>query len=362
MKALALYAGPAAKTWIQKHGLAPEHIAAVAAAAGGPKGLILGALDQAIFGRWLPSSSQPVHLIGASIGAWRMAAACLPEPAAAFARLERDYIHQHYELLPGQTRPSAAHVSERFGQSLQAFFGPDMQAVLTHPRYRLHLITARGRHVLRKERKFVTPMAFAATFGSNLLHRRGLGLWLERVVFSNPVSPLPFAHDGLPTRQIALKHDNFMQAVQASCSIPFVLDAVQDIPGAPKGAYWDGGLVDYHLHLDYRRLQHEGKSGGLVLYPHFQRAVVPGWLDKALAWRHKATPYLDNMLVLAPRRDWVAALPNAKLPDRTDFVTYGNDFEGRVAAWQTACNASRQLADEFEQWAQRPDPRQIEAL
>ena len=37
----------------------------------------------------------------------------------------------------------------------------------------------------------------------------------------------------------------------ASCSIPFWLDAVHDIPGAPRGAYWDGGITDYHLHLDY---------------------------------------------------------------------------------------------------------------
>lgn len=362
MKALALYAGPAARQWIEKNGLGPQDIAAIAAAAGGPKGLILGALDRSIFGQWLPQSSQSVHLLGASIGAWRLATACLPDSTKAFCRLEHDYIHQKYELAPGQRRPSASHVSERFGHSLQAFFGDQLHALLAHPRYHLHLIAARGRHVLRKERKIVTFMAFAGTFGSNLLHRRGMGLWLERVVFSNPLEPLPFAPDGMPTRQIALNASNFMQAVQASCSIPFVLNSVQDIPGAPKGAYWDGGLIDYHLHLDYRRLQQQAPGGGLVLYPHFQKAVVPGWLDKSLPWRHKASPYLDNMLVLAPRREWVASLPNAKLPDRTDFVTYGDDFSGRVAAWQTACDTSVQLAEEFERWVEHPDPSLIQSL
>ena len=39
--------------------------------------------------------------------------------------------------------------------------------------------------------------------------------------------------------------------ILASCSIPFWLDAVHDIPGAPRGAYWDGGITDYHLHLPY---------------------------------------------------------------------------------------------------------------
>ena len=40
------------------------------------------------------------------------------------------------------------------------------------------------------------------------------------------------------------------------------LDAVDDIPGTPRGAYWDGGITDYHLHLDYAQMQQ-----GLVLHP-----------------------------------------------------------------------------------------------
>lgn len=64
-----------------------------------------------------------------------------------------------------------------------------------------------------------------------------------------------------------------MDAVRASCSIPFVLDAVHDIAGAPRGAY----CMDYHMHLDYLASQ---TGQGVVLYPHFQKAVVPGWLDK----------------------------------------------------------------------------------
>jgi len=137
---------------------------------------------------------------------------------------------------------------------------------------------------------------------------------------------------------------NFELALQASCSIPFMLEAVHDIPGAPAGAYWDGGITDYHLHLDY------GRSDGLVLYPHFQQAVVPGWLDKGLEWRHKPTGFLDRMVLLAPAPDWVRSLPNGKLPDRNDFLRYGNDLQGRIRAWSTAAEASRQLADEFAQW------------
>ena len=51
----------------------------------------------------------------------------------------------------------------------------------------------------------------------------------------------------------------------------------------------------------------------MVLYPHFQRAVVPGWLDKSLKWRHR-THFLDDVIVLAIKPEWVATLPNQKLP------------------------------------------------
>jgi hypothetical protein len=130
MNALSLYAGPLAREHIRRHGLVPEHVRTIPAAAGGPKGLILGALDRYIFGDWLPRSQQPVDLVGASIGAWRMATACLDDPVAAFERLEHDYIRQHYEFRPGNKLPPASHVSEKFSESLHSFYGGRAQAML----------------------------------------------------------------------------------------------------------------------------------------------------------------------------------------------------------------------------------------
>jgi hypothetical protein len=99
-----------------------------------------------------------------------------------------------------------------------------------------------------------------------------------------------------------------------------------------------------------------------VLYPHFQQAVVPGWLDKALKWRHKSTPFLDNTIVLAPNPEWVKTLPNGKLPDRSDFVSYAADFEGRVKVWKQAVHASEQLAQEFADWLANPGMADVYAL
>ena len=357
MTALRIYAGPRARRHIEQEGLRPQHVGIIPAAAGGPKGLILGPLDRFIFGEWLARSKQRIDLVGASIGAWRMATACLKEPIAAFSRLERDYIAQDYELPPGRKTPLPEHVSRRFGETLQAFYGGRVREVLDNPRYKLHVLTSHGRHLLGREHKVATPLGYLGAFLSNALHRRVMGAWLERVVFSTS-GELPFGTGNYPTRRLALSEANFQPALQASCSIPFVLQAVHDIPGAPSGAYWDGGITDYHLHLDYDR----AGTGPLVLYPHFQQAIVPGWLDKPFKRRHRSTHFLDNTIVLAPDREWVAKLPNAKLPDRTDFPRYGTDLAARVTAWSTAASAAAQLADEFQQWLDRCDSSRVEPL
>ena len=363
MKALCLYAGPKALAHIRSHGLQPQDIATIAGAAGGPKGLILGPLDRFVFGQWLPHSCQPIDLVGASIGAWRLATACLQDCVPAFERLERDYIAQHYELEPGRKRPTADQVSREFGRSLSLFYGGRIEELLSHPRYQLHVMTSRGIGLLTREHPVFTPLGYAGAYVTNLISRGLMDAWLERVVFSSSSAgqphPLPFATSDYRTRQVLLSADNFMPAVQASCSIPFVLRAVHNVPAAPRGAYWDGGITDYHLHLDYRSPR---PGPGIVLCPHFQRQVVPGWLDKALKWRHKATPFLDSMLLLAPDPDWVRRLPNGKLPDRTDFTRYANDLPARIQVWSTAARASEQLASEFAHWLQRPDPGQVQAL
>ncbi|MFY8043898.1 MAG: phospholipase [Rhodoferax sp.] len=385
MRALHIYAGPRARAALASNGLQPGQIRTIPGAAGGPKGLILGPLDRFIFGNWLAQSQQPVDLVGASIGAWRMASACLNDPVAAFARLEHDYIHQHYELAPGQKRVSAEQVSETFGHSLQAFYGGRVPEVLQHPRFRLHIVTSRGRHVLRTEHGLRTPLGYLGAFLTNAVHRKAMGAWLERVVFSTPhlvpgavCAPLPFAVGDYRTRQVALSEANFNPALQASCSIPFVLKAIHSIPGAPPGAYWDGGITDYHLHLNYSGARDATKTeangahsmgtasgfgtDGLVLYPHFQKNVVPGWLDKGLKWRHGATAFLDTMVLLAPNPEWVKTLPNGKLPDRKDFTYYGNDLAGRVKAWTAATRASQQMVDEFIAWLDRPDMNLVHPL
>jgi hypothetical protein len=182
--------------------------------------------------------------VGASIGAWRLSTACLSDPQKAFERFEHDYVRQQFEVPPGQKRLRPDQLSARFAESLHDFYGGRIGEVLNHSRYKLHVVTSRGRHILGREGRARTPFGYLGAFATNSLHRKSLGAWLERCVFSTPGAALPFGTKDFRTRQHALSEENFNMVLQASCSIPFLLAAVHDIPGAPRGAYWDGGITD----------------------------------------------------------------------------------------------------------------------
>src|ERR1700752_3129947 len=136
MNALELRAGPKALAHIKAHGLRAVDIAAIPAAAGGPKGLILQALDQWLFGEWLPSAPRERSLVGASIGAWRMAAACQRDPTAAFKRLGDLYCGQRYSA-----KPTVQEIDAVCSKLLADFVTGHEADILAHPHYRMHLLT-----------------------------------------------------------------------------------------------------------------------------------------------------------------------------------------------------------------------------
>ena len=119
-----------------------------------------------------------------------------------------------------------------------------------------------------------------------------------------------------------------------------VMEGIRNIPGLEPATYRDGGLLDYHLDLPYQ-------GDGIVLYPHFTDKIIPGWFDKALPWRRGSATHLQDVLLLAPSRKYLAALPHGKLPDRSDFKRYLGDDEGRERYWRKAMAESRRLGDEF---------------
>ena len=78
---LTLKAGPRAFARIRENGLNAVDVGTLPGAAGGPKALGIQGLDLALFGEWLPAAPRERSLIGASVGSWRFASACLPDAA-----------------------------------------------------------------------------------------------------------------------------------------------------------------------------------------------------------------------------------------------------------------------------------------
>jgi hypothetical protein len=349
---LVVRAGAGALARIREHGLSPADVAAIPAAAGGPKGLALLALDRFLFGEWLPRAPRERLLIGASIGAWRMAAAALPDPVAGLRRLGDLYSAQRYPR-----RPTPEHVTQVCRAILGDMLAGEGESVLTHPHHRLVVLAVRGRGRLeRAASPRAQALGFALASAANAAGRARLAGFLERVVFHDPrddVSWLRSRFDPFATHFTGLSPANLPAALLASGTIPLVLAAVAEIHGAPAGLFWDGGLVDYHLHLPYRRLP------GLVLYPHFGEHIVPGWLDKAMRWRRAKGAWLDNVVLVAPSPAFIATLPNAKLPDRKDFKRYGLEHDARIRDWRRAMAEGERLADAFAQFLERPERLEV---
>ena len=283
-------------------------------------------------------------LVGASIGAWRMSAAAQADPLAALDRLAECYVsRQRYRV--GVTPCEVAEKIVGLAESVAQPWQPRADVSL-------RVIVARAVGPLAGKG---SRSAFARIAGANALSRERLARHFNRHVFaSGPASPLDgLWQDGFATRQHDLTGENCVAALTASGSIPLICDAVGHIPGLPDAHYWDGGLIDYHIHLPYQQM------AGITLYPHFVEGVIPGWLDKFIPWRKqgfgKGADWLSSMLLIAPSPALLARLPNNKLPDRNDFYHYGADHEAREAAWRRAMGECERIAETFARWVEKPD-------
>jgi hypothetical protein len=346
---ISIRLGQRARQRIEREGLQAADIAIIPAAAGGPKGLILNGIDQWMFGEWLKQAPRQRRLIGASIGAWRMAASALHDPVAAHQRLAHHYIRQTYP-----EKVDAAYVSRVIRALLDTVLDGRGGEMFTNPGYLLSVITVRGVGPLANTRgaRWREIAGFLCAAAGNAVSRSRLAGAMERVVFHDArddAAWLRTGFDAFASHYVGLSEQNLHDALVASGSIPLVLQAVSDIDGAPPGDYWDGGLIDYHLHLPYQR------DEGLVVYPHFTDHIVPGWLDKSMPWRRARDSALENVILVSPSPSFVARLPNRKLPDRTDFKHYGQDHAARIRDWTYIVGESQRMAEALAQWAEKPD-------
>ena len=343
---MIIRAGPRALAHIREHGLRAQDVEIIPGAAGGPKALGLQGLDVALFGEWLPRAPRVRHLLGASIGAWRFACAAQKNPAQSLRRFAELYVAQHF---PAPI--SKRYVTQCCQEMVRELFNDTAEGILNHPYYRLSILAVRGRGMLARETRG-TIGGLVAAAAANSVSRAQLRHFFSRVVFHDAREKLPILHtDGHPSAEknfdtfhtdyIPLSKENFSPALLASGSIPTVLEGVTDIPGAPTGTYWDGGIIDYHIHWPYQRAK------GLVLYPHFTDNIIPGWLDNSLPWRKAKGEWLDNVVLISPSAEYLARLPYGKLPDRNDFKKFIHEPQARMRYWRTAITQSERLGQEF---------------
>ncbi len=345
-RALTIYMGQAAAQRVAECGWSASLFSLLLGASGGPKWFILAPLDRVLFGSFLQQSDHPLSTLGSSIGSWRNSCLALEDPAAAIARLEAAYLAQEYS----SERPAIAEISEASRGIIMHMLGESGgKELLTNRRIHTHIVTARGRGAAGASPGPVLASAMAAAALGNSVDRRLLRLAFQRVVFhsSGPAKP-GLSLEDFKTSYVRLNPDNLPRALHASGAIPFVLSGERDIPGAPRGQYWDGGIIDYHFDL----AQYRGE--GLVLYPHFRADITPGWFDKFLPWRRRSPDTLDRLVLLCPSREFVASLPHGKIPDRNDFRRFSHS--DRVRYWQNCIARAQELADEFAEQVAGADP------
>lgn len=335
---LSIYAGPTARAQLLEQGVTASQFNVMVGASGGPKWFVLYGLDRYLFGTFLQGRTEPLLTLGSSAGAWRMCCLATADPVAAIDRLAKLYSEEQYSDTPTQRE-----ITLKAEAMLAGMLGPTGAVeIASNERFLTTIVADRSRGFGSSRHKGLQTASLGLAALANVVSRRSLSLFFERTLFSTQGRESPWASvDDLRTTLVPLRENNIMQAMMATGAIPYVLEGVRDIPDAPSGLYWDGGMTDYHFDMDF----HAGD--GLVLYPHFSAEVIPGWFDKALPWRRAHAQHYDRVVLVTPSKEFVATLPNGKIPDRKDFEKLGADE--RIRCWRQVLKASERLAVDFQE-------------
>lgn len=210
--ALTIKAGRRAFARIREQGLQPADVGILPGAAGGPKALGIQGLDLALFGDWLKRAPRERSLIGASIGSWRFASACLPDAAAGIRRLGELYTSQRFAK-----GVSMAQVSSSCSLMLEQLLGNDDANILSNPHYRLNIVVVKSHGLLQHDHRGALGLGLSSVIGSNLLGRPRLAKHFERVILHDArlAPPLGTLSD-FPSRYLQLDSSNLRHALLAS--------------------------------------------------------------------------------------------------------------------------------------------------
>jgi hypothetical protein len=327
-------AGSRALARLRAEGLGPGKVSALVGPATGPRWLAFARLDWALHQSGLLTADEEgrrVLLVGASAGAWRMAALATAEPEAALDRLCAAYIRQSFD-----PDPSPAEVTRAYRRLLREVFpNPIAGHMLTNLERHLGVIVSRAVGAWPKHRSGQL-LLFARAFATNALHPSGLARSFRRTLLCAHPGTWPLS----PSGDVApLTPENLHDALLASGSVPGYFEPVR-IAGAPAGDYLDGGVTDYHLAQPVT-------DRPIVLLPHHGPRVAASWFDKHLPWRNSSAELLEDVLVMYPSPEYIRGLRGSELPDRQDFHRFRDAPEERMRRWSEAVARSEEIASQF---------------
>jgi hypothetical protein len=332
-----IFAGEKASEIIRDKGLKEEDIKVIAGASGGPKFLVLNGIDKAILNTWFKKRTEPLFFIGSSIGSWRGAAYAAEKPVETLDKFTESYLKQIYT-----SKPTRKNVTDESIRILNDFLkDKDIDFIINRSKMNLNIISAQCTGLSGIESNAALALSFIPAVMVNMISRKLLLKIYTRTLFHDTRNTPPFINCFKNPNRVKLSEKNFKQALLSSGSIPFVMEGIKNISGAPSGTYRDGGLTDYHINLDF------GVKDGIVLFPHFSSRVIPGWLDKSLTWRKPDKNYFSNTVLVAPSKKFLGSLPLGKIPDRTDFKTFFGRDDERLKYWNEVISKSSIIGEEF---------------
>ncbi len=346
---LDIYAGPVAKEKLLNDGFKADFFTHFMGASGGPKWFTLFGLDKYLFGEFFKHRKTTLNLIGSSAGAFRAACLCQSDPVSAITRMAYNYVGTKYSV-----KPSSQEISEKAMDLLDITMADTgVSQLLNNPIFKAHFLVTRAHGLASKQNYTARSAGMLLGLAKNAINRASLESQFSRCLFSVPTSHLSIRDNSFSTEYYRLNDANLKPALLASGSIPLLMDPVIDIPGCPVGHYMDGGILDYHLDFALK------PTTALTLYPHFSDTLKPGWFDKYTT-RSMNPAYFSHTVILAPSKQFISALPFAKIPDRKDFTRL--PYAERTAYWKTVLDTSEQLAESLDAMINSNVPLKIKSL
>ena len=333
-------AGPHVFPILKDEGLDRRRIAVFAGPAGGPKWFVSVGFDKAILRtRFLEHGAGRVLLVGSSAGGWRCLAMSCRDPLSAYEKLRLGYSRNVFTA-----EDTARSVSAAFRKNMEEFIADeDLPYIVDHPVFDVAVHTVRSKGPCASSNRRIEGAGIVVAALLNAFSPAAMAPFYERIVFFAAKSEPRFLQDNLfRGRGVRLSVDNVRHAALATGSLPYIMAGVDGIPHAPTGVYRDGGLCDYQLNQDYAP-----GNGKITLFFHYQERIVPGWLDKKLAWRRPDRSALANLLQVFPGEDFVKMLPDKRIPDRNDFIEFVDDPAERIRRWDEASDKSDVVAEQF---------------